>query len=1304
MFNLRDWCPHKEQLSLNSTNRIAVTLIALTIILSPLCLPFVFDGQSGLVMANVSGPKSDYALGASSKDSVPIRRVTFVAHDDSSYLDDFAYIAAVPSSIYYSGGARYISPLLYTGGSDTERWFLDDWNNYLSPDGGNSEVITIGNLSQSEIYNLQDSTGARVYPQITGSTSSEIAAKIALNDWRSADTVVLSLSKDNFMAPQLINGNASYTFSSPVINTYETSVSVSNDSSVSIPFTPPAETGWIDAAVNWTGSEIFTHTLKDPQGRMVDYSFYRQVIFERNPAAGYVTDALPLYSWVPMTSSGEWTVTVKPQSLIQQPVNLDATFKFYPGFTRTITVPADAKWLNVTANWDNAGTTIDLALVDPNGRMVMWAPAESLLGGAGSKTMQLSYPSSGDWTLIGAWADPAAENNKVDINWRIETIPTDLQPYLESAANGAVLASLLNVPLLYVNADSVPSFTNWTISHLGATNCILVDPADLHAASLIDALSSLLFVSTVSTYPMLSNMIFSLSGTSDVVVTVPLGNADELFAPAAYSGAYHGAVVYSLCGDNNVVTTCAEETWAPYLIGPQIHIFVQERYSTRTENGWYDERIPNVYSMEYSSEQFEQFLSSRGALNITNAQTTVIIAPVDLIMVSLDRSLQSHFSPGRIPATDAASAAVMINNAALHRFLFSTSENADEALLSLYAYTISYSLADNFGTPHTVDQIDNSVSALTAAGFSISAHVGADAVFAGVASQVALWSFSTHGTLTEYPTDPPERPDGLGMFSLRTEDIPYGRESSTANDANGDGLVNPVLYQAEAALHTLKSTTDLEAAIGNIGSPIVILTACLLGGSELPIMLMEHGAVAVTTSPRTVYFVQAGLLSDLFTASIAAGNTTGESLSSALRATSYDYTNPLSGTPIDYANQQVLFGDPDVHLYNPSTTPRIASVNPEDIALGGHLPGRGVKAVAGLGVSSYLPDIFSGLSVDYDYYELTNYSDFVTLLNFRDTVILEPSTLSDFSDVLSTDPQIFTTYVKNGGTLILMGMNQNGPWPDWNITYVDSPVSSGYTILESQHPLLTTPNSLSTSVSCTGAFSGVSANLTVLATTPSGIAIAAGVYGAGKVALTTTTPTGTDAVEFIENALAWNEQPSLLLRSLTKNEEIIWEGDRLTLTALITNREGQGVNNVTVSAWVNSTKFAVTELGSGRYQFVLNESWTSGRPGYYSVRLVARAPGYDTLSITLLNFFLIRVSPLLMLLIGFGAVMVVVIAWQYRSHKRGDSSHVWTKKKQVQQHETREERRQRELADKERQRKTEEEDKKFDAKEYFGVD
>jgi hypothetical protein len=1291
---------------LNTTNRTAAALVALGVLLSPICLPFLFDGQSGSGMVGVSTPRSEYTLSAGSNESIPVRRVTFVAHDDSSYLDDFAYIAAVPSSICYSGGTRYISPLLYTGSSDAEKWLLDDWSSYLSSDGGTSEVVSIGNLSQSEIYELQDATGARVYPQITGSTSSEFAAKIALNDWRSADTVVLSLSKDDFVGPQITNGSTSYTFSSPVINTYQTSVVVNNESSIVIPFTPPAETGWIDAAVNWTGSEIFTHILKDPQGRAVDYSVYRQVIFERNPSAGYVTNPLPLYSWVPMTSPGEWSVVVSPQSLIQQPVNLDATFRFYPGLTRTITVPADAKWLNITANWDNAGTTINLALVDPNGRMIMWAPAESLLGGAGSKSMQVSYPSPGDWTLVGAWADPAAENNKVDITWQIETIPDDLQPYLESAANGAVVASLLNAPLLYVNADSVPSLTSWTISHLGATNCILVDPADLHTASLTNALSSLLFVSTVSTYPMLSNMISSLSGKSGVVLTVPLGNADELFAPAAYSGAYHGAVVYSLCGDNNAVTTCAEETWAPYLIGPQIHIFVQERYSTKTENGWYDERIPNVYSMDYSANQFEQFLSSRGALNLTTTQATVIVAPVDLIMVSLDRSLQSHFSPGRIPATDSISAAVMINNAALHRFLFGTSENAGEALLSLYAYTISYSLADNFGTPHTVNQIDNSVTALTDAGFSVSHHVGVDAVFAGVASQVALWSFSTHGTLTEYPTDPPERPDGLGMFSLRTEDTVsgYGQETSTARDANGDGLVNPVLYQAEAAFHTLKTTTDLEAAIGNIGSPIVVLTACLLGGSELPIMLMEHGAVAVTASPRTVYFVQAGLLSDLFTASIAAGNTTGESLSSALRATSYDYTNPLPGTPIDYANQQVLFGDPDVCLYAPSATPRIASVNPGAISLGGHLPGRGVREVAGLGISSYLPDIFSDLSVDYDYYELANYSEFLTLLDFRDTVILEPSTLSDFSGALSNNAQAFTRYVKSGGTLILMGMNQNGPWADWNITYVDTPVSSGYTILETEHPLLTVPNSLSASVPCTGAFSGVSANLTVLATTSSGIAIAAGVYGAGKVAVTTTTPTGDAAREFIENALAWNNQPSLLLRSLSKNEEIIWTGDRLTLTALIANREGQGVDNVAVRAWVNSTEIAVTALGSGRYQFVLNESWTSGSPGYHSVRLVARAPGYDTLSVTLLDFFLIRVSPLPLLLIIFGSIAAVIIAWQYKSRKSRPSGHRWTRQKKVPESETREERRLRELADKERQRKTEEEDKKFDAKEYFGVD
>ncbi|MCK5238896.1 MAG: hypothetical protein KAR33_05060, partial [Candidatus Thorarchaeota archaeon] len=978
-------------------------------------------------------------------------------------------------------------------------------------------------------------------------------------------------------------------------------------------------------------------------------------------------------------------------------------------FSHTISVPQGASWLNLTAIWDNAGTNINAALIDPEGRLVVWAPAESLLGGAGSKSMEMPYPMTGDWTFIGAWSDPIAENNNLQVSWDIETLPDDLQPHLESASNAAVLASLLNAPLLYVSATSVPEVTRWAAERFGATNGILVDPANFHSASLITELNEFLLLSNISTYLMLTDWIRLLSGENDIVLTVPLGKGDELFAPAAYSAAYHGAPIFSLCGDNNIVPTRAEETWAPYLIGPEINIFVQERYSTRAENGWYDERIPNKYSMMESSDYLKAFLDARNAFNSSWDQSAVIVSPTNLLKVSFDRSLQSHFATGRIPASDAAVAAAMINRAALHRFLFRVSDNADEALLSFYAYTYNYPYADNFGNPYTIRQIEDTVTALEYANFTVLANVGVNEVFQGVASQVGLWSLSTHGTLTEYPTDPPQRPEGLGIFSLRNDDIPYGQETSEMLDYDppgaqtADGLVNPVVYESEATHHILRTTDDLDAAIDNIGSPIVVITACLLGGSRMPTMLMEHGAVAVTAAPRTVYFRPAGLLSILFTESITQGNTTGDALAYALRAISQDYTDPLSGDPRDYANQQILFGDPDIVFYHPTTHPRIVSEDPATLTLDGHKPGNGVKSVVGLGHSGYLPTTFDQIGVEYDYYEVGNYSDFIRLISLRTTIIIEPGSLSTLSSTILSESDAFFNYVFVGGTLVITGINEDISWLPWDTTYESAPAASGIDITVTGYPLLAFPNQLSSAIPYTGHFSTTSANLTVIATGGGSTIAVAGLYGIGKVALLTITPTGTDAQEFMENAVAWSNQPALYLKSITMNQEIIWEGDRVIFTLTITDLASNGVTDADVFMWVNTTEVTVNSGTAGEYSIILDEAWTSGKSGIHSIQIVASKNGYDTLTVLLVDFLFIRPSPWLAIGIIGGIIAAVVIGWQYRKYRRGEPLRGKKEKGPPKKKTSKGDSKLRKKEEAERRRRREKEDKEIDAREFFGV-
>ncbi|TFG96051.1 hypothetical protein E4H12_11945, partial [Candidatus Thorarchaeota archaeon] len=632
---------------------------------------------------------SEFKPSASSS-QVPLRRLTIVSPDSNSYIDDFAYMSAIPASVFIHNDTQYISPLIYTSGSDSEVWLLEDWVEYIDIDGGLTQVIAIGDYRESTLTNLQYDLGCKIYPRITGTSSADIAATIAVSEWRSSSTAVIALSKDTFDSPNPITGSVSHIFQNQASQLSEFGGSVvGNLAPSSITFTPPSWAGWIEGRFNWTDSdplhpEILTHELIDPTGIIVDYSVYNQMYFSRN--TGYVASPVPLNFWVPITSDGEWTMNITRYS--NDTTTMDCEVDYHPGFSQTVIVPSAAEWLNVTMSWNNVATDLNLALIDPTGRLAMWAPAGSILSNPGHETIDFPYPMEGEWTIVTAWNDATEEQNNIELSWEISQLPSTLQAYLESAANAAVLASQMNVPLLYVDANQVPEKTEWAMNRLGVSSVILVDPLNIQTSSLVTDISALASVTNLNTYSSVSANIITLSENPDIVVTVPKGDNNEFFGPAAYSAAVHGSPIFSLCGNDNQLTTRAQETWAPYLIGPEIdNIYVINKYENRAENGWYDERIPNKFSMMKSVDDFESFLTIRGAFNSTSPQPVVVVAPVSLLPISFDRSLQCDFQPGRIPAENPADASVLINRGLLHRYLYLTADNADTSLVSMYAYT-----------------------------------------------------------------------------------------------------------------------------------------------------------------------------------------------------------------------------------------------------------------------------------------------------------------------------------------------------------------------------------------------------------------------------------------------------------------------------------------------------------------------------------------------------------------------------------------------------------------------------------------
>jgi len=144
--------------------------------------------------------------GISWKPSIPLKRTTFIQLDQESYLDDYAYLAAVPTSVFYDKNSDKIfsNPLLfyedeYYPEEDKERtlnarqgidYFMEDWMSYCE---GYLDQMTLINVPKSK---LDHEWNAKNYTIIEGTDPYNLASQIALHDWSYTDNAVVAVIEE----------------------------------------------------------------------------------------------------------------------------------------------------------------------------------------------------------------------------------------------------------------------------------------------------------------------------------------------------------------------------------------------------------------------------------------------------------------------------------------------------------------------------------------------------------------------------------------------------------------------------------------------------------------------------------------------------------------------------------------------------------------------------------------------------------------------------------------------------------------------------------------------------------------------------------------------------------------------------------------------------------------------------------------------------------------------------------------------------------------------------------------------------
>jgi len=233
-------------------------------------------------------------------------------------------------------------------------------------------------------------------------------------------------------------------------------------------------------------------------------------------------------------------------------------------------------------------------------------------------------------------------NFKLSYSWEQNYSRKDADG-LASATEGAVLASLLNAPLLYVSSNKVPKPTKDAINKLGVKSIYFINLGSHASSNVADDLSSLASVKKYNQYEKLYKKIALISNKNDIIFSTidpwtywyvshlnpPI---DEYSAaldmgPAAYIAAHHGDPVFIV--DNH----------------PELSKAVV--YATNLWNKYPDGNVvPTVACMYLSGKPVYDFLSKLN-FDKEGMETMITVAGQFDIGIPWDRIFTGKAKPGR---------------------------------------------------------------------------------------------------------------------------------------------------------------------------------------------------------------------------------------------------------------------------------------------------------------------------------------------------------------------------------------------------------------------------------------------------------------------------------------------------------------------------------------------------------------------------------------------------------------------------------------------------------------------------------
>ena len=463
---------------------------------------------------------------------IPIRKTTFVNYDENSYLDDYAYLASVPTTVFKDNDKLYSNPLLFFQDDldledekditmDSKKginYLMEDWISYCD---GEMDQMTLINVPKEKVKQWN----AKEYQTINSEDPYELASQIALNDWSYSDKAIISVieeeyNKDEIKTNEKTSGTLPYyKIETLDYNMKRPTIGIGGNYQ---PFKISdekfkylvAEAVWDDPSY-----EVDMQIYDDDIGLVSANMATSYNVGARETGGAYIRNygdweigltAFPKKGNV--EENGKMNNMFQTEEIVQSGFfsklfkknTVDVTVKLLPGINVKIDepVPYGCRDAEFTLSWDNNNVALGFAIIDPAGAEVATSVSRDEIIKGEVKTedsynhANVTIQSLGECTgedryhacvfCIGELTGPV--DFEIEYNWK-EKYNREEGEDLDSATNGAVLASQMNAPLLYVKHDEMPKVTKDALYQLGVKDVYILDFGNRLSNDVLDDLS-----------------------------------------------------------------------------------------------------------------------------------------------------------------------------------------------------------------------------------------------------------------------------------------------------------------------------------------------------------------------------------------------------------------------------------------------------------------------------------------------------------------------------------------------------------------------------------------------------------------------------------------------------------------------------------------------------------------------------------------------------------------------------------------------------------------------------------------------